>query len=256
MIWPLSDKLKHQTSQWRLEEKNLPSRDFPSETLTTPNALSETFMEPESTRLHNKRAAIRQQHLCRLHVNLGGSKANNFRTCEKNTFHLPSRFETCPNSAATTVDSNKLEHGCRIVHTGVPSFFGFGLEDGHVPTFWLLLYCRPLWHVALQSVCLHRSLDIWPPNLLANFALPNSDRSSKVTWLFLEARQKLRFYRYSQQKFEIFSRTLQVTVKRRWRRLLRLLSECGSAATSARDTERPILDEDPKIPAAVYYNIA
>ena len=27
-----------------------------------------------------------------------------------------------------------------MIHAGVPSFFGLGLEDGHVPTFWLLLY--------------------------------------------------------------------------------------------------------------------
>ena len=39
-----------------------------------------------------------------------------------------------------TVDSQKLEHGCRMIYAGVPSFFGLGLEDGHVPTFWLLLY--------------------------------------------------------------------------------------------------------------------
>ena len=36
-----------------------------------------------------------------------------------------------------TVDSTKLECGCRMVCAGVPSFFGFGLEDGHVPMFWL-----------------------------------------------------------------------------------------------------------------------
>ena len=33
----------------------------------------------------------------------------------------------------------KLEHGCRMIYAGVPSFFGFGLEHGHVSTFWLLL---------------------------------------------------------------------------------------------------------------------
>ena len=38
-----------------------------------------------------------------------------------------------------TVDSNKLEHGCGANHADVPSFFGFGLEDGHVPTFLPLL---------------------------------------------------------------------------------------------------------------------
>ena len=28
-----------------------------------------------------------------------------------------------------------LEQGCRIIYAGVPSVFGLGLEDGHVPTF-------------------------------------------------------------------------------------------------------------------------
>ena len=32
--------------------------------------------------------------------------------------------------------SKKSEHGCRMIHAGVPSFHGLGLEDGHVPTFW------------------------------------------------------------------------------------------------------------------------
>ena len=27
-----------------------------------------------------------------------------------------------------------------MIYAGVPSFFGLGLEDGHVPTFWLLVY--------------------------------------------------------------------------------------------------------------------
>ena len=39
-------------------------------------------------------------------------------------------------------DSKKLEHGCRMTYDGCPVSFGLGLEgleDGHVPTFWLLL---------------------------------------------------------------------------------------------------------------------
>ena len=40
---------------------------------------------------------------------------------------------------AIRVYSQKLEHGCRMIHAGRPSFFGLGLEDGPVPTFWLLL---------------------------------------------------------------------------------------------------------------------
>ena len=47
-----------------------------------------------------------------------------------------SRSDDCPRF---TVDSKKLEHGCGMIHAGFLSFFGLGLEDGHVPTFWLLL---------------------------------------------------------------------------------------------------------------------
>ena len=42
-------------------------------------------------------------------------------------------------SRPTTVDSNKFEHGCGRIHAGLHSFFGLGLEDGHVPNFWILL---------------------------------------------------------------------------------------------------------------------
>ena len=31
-----------------------------------------------------------------------------------------------------TVDSNKWEHGCRVIYPGVPSLFSLGLEDSHV----------------------------------------------------------------------------------------------------------------------------
>ena len=37
-----------------------------------------------------------------------------------------------------TVDSNNLEHGCRTILVGCPSFFGLGSEDGRVPNVWLL----------------------------------------------------------------------------------------------------------------------
>ena len=36
--------------------------------------------------------------------------------------------------------SKKLEPGCRRICAGVPSGLGLGLEDSHVPTFWLLPY--------------------------------------------------------------------------------------------------------------------
>ena len=43
-------------------------------------------------------------------------------------------------SDTVTAQSQKLEHATRIIYAGIPSFFGLGLEDGHVPTLWLLLY--------------------------------------------------------------------------------------------------------------------
>ena len=46
------------------------------------------------------------------------------------------------------VDSKKREHGCRAIYAGLHSFCGSGLEDGHVPTFFLLLY----WHA--ETTCL------------------------------------------------------------------------------------------------------
>ena len=35
-----------------------------------------------------------------------------------------------------------LEYGCRMNCAGVPSFFGLGLEDKYVPSFWLLLEAK------------------------------------------------------------------------------------------------------------------
>ena len=43
-------------------------------------------------------------------------------------------------SCRSTVGSDKLEYGCRRIYAGSPFVFGLGLEDGHVPTLWLLLY--------------------------------------------------------------------------------------------------------------------
>ena len=43
-----------------------------------------------------------------------------------------------------TVGSEKLEHGRLKSHDYFASVFGLGLEDGHVPIFWLLLYIRYL----------------------------------------------------------------------------------------------------------------
>ena len=41
-------------------------------------------------------------------------------------------------SSESTVDSEKLEHGWRMIYAGFP-FFVLGSQDGHIPTFWLLL---------------------------------------------------------------------------------------------------------------------
>ena len=38
-----------------------------------------------------------------------------------------------------TVGSKKLKHGCSRIYAGIPSFYSLGLEEGRVPTFWLLL---------------------------------------------------------------------------------------------------------------------
>ena len=38
-----------------------------------------------------------------------------------------------------TVDSKRLEDGPQRIYAGVP----LGLEDTHIPTFWLLLYIAP-----------------------------------------------------------------------------------------------------------------
>ena len=49
-----------------------------------------------------------------------------------------------------TADSKKLEHGWRTSYAGRPYFFGLGLEDGHVPIFWL--------HRTLEKVLVVESL--------------------------------------------------------------------------------------------------
>ena len=50
----------------------------------------------------------------------------------------------CSSELGAIVDSKKLEHGCRMVYADCPSFLGLGLEVGHVPNFWLLLYFSAL----------------------------------------------------------------------------------------------------------------
>ena len=46
-----------------------------------------------------------------------------------------------------TVGPVQLDFGCRMIWACLPSLFGLGLEDSHIPTVWLLLYgprIRPL----------------------------------------------------------------------------------------------------------------
>ena len=42
-----------------------------------------------------------------------------------------------------TMDSQNLEHRCTITDAGSPSLSALGLEDGHDPTFWLLVERSP-----------------------------------------------------------------------------------------------------------------
>ena len=46
----------------------------------------------------------------------------------------------CRPQSSPTIDSEELEHGCRMTYAGSPSVFALGLEGGDVPTFWLPLY--------------------------------------------------------------------------------------------------------------------
>ena len=41
-------------------------------------------------------------------------------------------------SGLNAVYCKELEHGYRMTFAGLPSFCGLGLEDGHVPTCWLV----------------------------------------------------------------------------------------------------------------------
>ena len=59
------------------------------------------------------------------------------------------------------VDSKSLEHGCRMVYGFFSSFYALGLERGHVPVFWLLLYVHvrdreedkePFWGVEAEGM--------------------------------------------------------------------------------------------------------
>ena len=54
------------------------------------------------------------------------------------------------------MDLKKSEHGCRMISVDVPSFCCLGLEDGPVPTSWLLLL---QWEV--QVSCKRRPCTVW-----------------------------------------------------------------------------------------------
>ena len=53
-------------------------------------------------------------------------------TREMESFHIPRQH--------TSYSRQKLEDGYRMIYAGAPSFFGLGLDNCHVPTFWLLLH--------------------------------------------------------------------------------------------------------------------
>ena len=52
---------------------------------------------------------------------------------------MASKLSTAIAEGPCTVDSNKTEQGCRMIFAGFASSFGLGIEEGQVPTFWLLL---------------------------------------------------------------------------------------------------------------------
>ena len=55
---------------------------------------------------------------------------------------LTASLTCCKNGLGSTLGSNTLENGCRMMtYAAGPSFlfFDMGLEDGHFPTFWHLL---------------------------------------------------------------------------------------------------------------------
>ena len=54
------------------------------------------------------------------------------------------------------VHSRKVEHSCRMIYAGSPSFFGLGLDDGHVPSCGFLragLFCA---YLNKRSLCKDR----------------------------------------------------------------------------------------------------
>ena len=54
------------------------------------------------------------------------------------------------------MDSRKLEHERGMIYPVCPAFFGLGLEDNHVPTFWLPLYIGALSGPYQRATRLHR----------------------------------------------------------------------------------------------------
>ena len=42
----------------------------------------------------------------------------------------PAKHDLWNRVGVPRMESNKLEHGCRMVYAGILSFFGLGLEDG------------------------------------------------------------------------------------------------------------------------------
>ena len=113
-----------------------------------------------------------------------------------------------PAAVAASKDPMRYHHGrchscgiqyalnsdaCRMICGGLPSFFGLGLEDGHVATFWLLLYLLQSW-----GTCYSPGVFMNPPFLakappaemrgcrradcLDRHAAPNSMHSPKLKW--------------------------------------------------------------------------
>ena len=98
------------------------------------------------------------------------------------------RFEAGSRSrdTATTVNSRKLEHLCGMIYAAFPCYFGLGLEDSHVTTFWTLPYTLPL-HVRIlkgYTMCaaceLSRSTSVDAPFTLTTVSSVSSTKGKGV----------------------------------------------------------------------------
>ena len=81
---------------------------------------------------------------------------------------MVSKLSTAIAKGPCTVDSNKTEQGCRMILAGFASSFGLRMEEGQVPTFWLLLevYSR---HLGRKWVAM---FILWAPAMYSHGTQP------------------------------------------------------------------------------------